>query len=411
MPKSLDFSTAIRIMSVTKTKGATDMASLLLCIIYIGFISLGLPDGLLGAAWPIMHEDIAAPLSFAGIVSLIITAGTIISSLLSDRLTHRFGAGLVTAVSAAMTAAALFGFSVSNAAWQLCLLALPYGLGAGAVDAALNNYVALHYKARHMSWLHCFWGVGASVGPYIMGAFLARPQSWPAGYRCVSFIQIALTAFLLLSLPLWTKRAEATGTQSDATPIGIKAAMKLRGVKEIMIAFGAYGAAEMTAMVWSATYFTEYRGFPADTAATVASLFYLGMMVGRLISGFIAEKLSDSNLIRVGIAVATVGFILIALPLPTDVVAVIGLFLFGLGCAPIYPSIIHSTPLHFSAAYSQSVIGMEMASAYVGSCLMSPLFGLIANHLSAGWFPVFIVFFFILLTVMSERLNKRCPIH
>ncbi len=386
------------------------MASLLLTIIYIGFISLGLPDGLLGSAWPIMHEDIAAPLSFAGVISLIITAGTIISSLLSDRLTHRFGAGLVTAVSTALTAAALFGFSVSNAAWQLCLLALPYGLGAGAVDAALNNYVALHYKARHMSWLHCFWGIGASVGPYIMGAFLSRPQSWPGGYRCVSLIQMALTALLLLSLPLWTKRGQAADVQHDTTPIGIKAALKLRGVKEIMIAFGAYGAAETTAMVWAATYFTEYRAFSADTAATVASLFYLGMMVGRLISGFIAEKLSDSNLIRIGIVIATAGFLLIALPLPTDVVAVIGLLLFGLGCAPIYPSIIHSTPLHFSAAYSQSVIGMEMASAYVGSCLASPFFGLIANHLSTGWFPAFIAFFFILLTFMSERLNKLCPI-
>ncbi len=382
------------------------MASLLLSIIYIAFISLGLPDGLLGAAWPVMHMDIAAPLSAAGVISIIITIGTIISSLASDRLTHRLGAGKVTAISVAMTAIALFGFSVSTAFWQLCLLALPYGLGAGAIDAALNNYVALHYKARHMSWLHCFWGVGASVGPYIMGAFLGTAHGWPAGYRTVSIIQIALSLFLFLSLPLW-KQAKAPAAQdAPAVSIGIMEALRIRGVKELLVAFFAYCAAEMTAMLWSATYLTEYRHMPADTAASLASLFYLGMMLGRLVSGFVADRVKDKTLIRIGIGITTIGILLALLPLAGNTLAIVGILVIGLGCAPIYPSIIHATPASFGAEYSGAIIGIEMAAAYAGSCLVPPVFGLIAGHISAGWFPVFIAVFFVLLFIMSERVNS-----
>ena len=381
------------------------MASLLLAIVYLAFISLGLPDGLLGAAWPVMHLEIAAPLSAAGVISFIITIGTILSSLASDRLTTRFGAGKVTAVSVGMTAAALFGFSVSTAFWQLCLWALPYGLGAGAVDAALNNYVALHYKARHMSWLHCFWGVGASIGPYIMGACLSRSGAWENGYRTVALIQILLTLFLFLSLPLW-KRPLTAQEESPANSIGIAQALRIRGVKEMLIAFFAYCAAEMTAMLWSATYLTEYRHLPAADAASLASLFYLGMMVGRLISGCIADRVKDRNMIRAGIALATVGIVLTLLPLPGNVVAILGIFVFGLGCAPVYPSIIHATPGNFGAENSGAVIGIEMAAAYTGSCVAPPVFGLIAGHISAGWFPVYIALFMTLLLVMSERVNR-----
>ncbi len=382
------------------------MASLLLIIIYTAFISLGLPDGLLGAAWPVMHTDIAAPLSAAGIISVIITVGTIVSSLLSDRLTRRFGAGTVTAVSVAMTAAALCGFSVSNAFWQLCAFALPYGLGAGAVDAALNNYVALHFKARHMSWLHCFWGVGASIGPYIMGAFLGTVHGWPAGYKTVSVIQIALSLFLFFSLPLWKRSETADADATASAPIGIKGALRIRGVKAMLVAFFAYCAAEMTAMLWSATYLTAYRCMPADTAASLASLFYLGMMLGRLVSGFIAERVTDKNLIRAGIALTAIGIVLTLLPFSGNLVAILGILVIGLGCAPIYPSIIHSTPYNFGAENSQAIIGIEMAAAYAGSCLAPPVFGLIAHHISAGWFPVFIAVFFVLLLGMSERLNR-----
>lgn len=382
------------------------MASLLLAIVYISFISLGLPDGLLGAAWPVMHLEIGAPLSAAGLVSFIITLGTILSSLASDRLTKRFGAATVTAVSVGMTAAALFGFSVSSALWQLCLWALPYGLGAGAVDAALNNYVATHYKARHMNWLHCFWGVGASVGPYIMGAYLTHTGVWEHGYRTVSLIQTVLTVFLFLSLPLW-KRPAADSDGAPASPsVGALQVLRIRGVKELLLAFFAYCAVEMTAMVWSASYLTEFRLLPAEKAASLASLFYLGMMIGRLISGFVADRVRDRNMIRIGIAVAAGGITLILLPVSADIVAILGIFVLGLGCAPIYPSFIHSTPVNFGEDYSGTIIGIEMAAAYAGSCLAPPVFGLIADHISAGWFPVYIALFFLLLIGMSERLNR-----
>ena len=383
------------------------MAILLLTIIYIGFISLGLPDGLLGAAWPVMHTDITAPLSTAGIISVIITVGTILSSLLSDHLTRRFGTGVITAVSVAMTAAALFGFSVSGALWQLCLWALPYGLGAGAVDAALNNYVALHYKARHMSWLHCFWGVGAAIGPYIMGAFLAQDNNWPAGYRTVSLIQIALTVGLFLSLPLWKhKKSQSEKVSAASEPsVGLRGALRIRGVKAVLLAFFAYCAAESTVMVWACTYLTQARDIQADTAAVIGSLFYLGMMSGRLISGFLAERLSDKTLIRIGIAITVVGIALLMLPVDSMWLCAAGLLIIGLGCAPVYPCIIHATPIRFGENRSQAIIGIEMAAAYTGSCVIPPVFGLIANHISAAWFPLFITVFFLVLTVMSERLN------
>ena len=392
-------------MGIVYLKELCGLASLLLSIVYLAFISLGLPDGLLGAAWPVMHAEIAAPLPAAGVISFIITIGTILSSLASDWLTSRLGAGKVTAISVLLTAAALFGFSVSTAFWQLCLWALPYGLGAGAIDAALNNYVALHYKARHMSWLHCFWGVGASVGPYIMGACLSRSGTWENGYRIVSLIQITLTLILFLSLPLW-KRPQTSEDGAPAQTIGIAQALRIRGVKEVLFAFFAYCAAEMTAMLWSATYLTEYRHFPAADAASLASLFYLGMMVGRLISGFIADRIRDRNMIRAGLGVATVGLILILLPLGGNIAAIVGIFVLGLGCAPVYPSIIHATPVHFGAENSGAIIGIEMAAAYTGSCLMPPVFGLIAGYISAGWFPVYIAFFLMILLMMSERLNR-----
>ncbi len=382
------------------------MAVLLLTIIYIGFISLGLPDGLLGAAWPVMHADIGAPLSAAGVISILITIGTVVSSLLSDRLTRRFGAGGVTAVSVAMTAAALFGFSVSTAFWQLCLLALPYGLGAGAVDAALNNYVALHYKVRHMSWLHGFWGVGAAIGPYIMSAFLAQNNNWSGGYRTVSIIQIMLTAGLFLSLPLWKTRKTVAENASPEKPIGILGVLRIRGVKAVLFGFFAYCAAESTVMVWSCTYLTLARNLSADKAATIASLFYLGMMIGRLLSGIVADRFSDKNLIRGGIGVLAVGIALLMIPIDHMWLVACGLFIIGLGCAPVYPSIIHSTPHNFGKEHSQAIIGIEMAAAYSGSCVIPPLFGLIANYLDAAWFPLFIAVFFAVLLIMSERLNR-----
>lgn len=389
------------------------MFTLLLAIIYMAFISLGLPDSLLGSAWPVMRLQFGAPLPFAGVISMIIAGGTILSSLLSDRLTHKLGTGLVTALSVALTAAALYGFSASTALWQLCLWAVPYGLGAGAIDAALNNYVALHYSSRHMSWLHCFWGVGASVSPYIMGACLASSGRWELGYRTVSWIQIALTALLFISLPLWKRASQADGSaerEAARQPLGLRKAVSIRGVPCVLLAFFAYCGAESTAGLWASSYLVGQRGVDAETAARFASLFYLGITFGRFLNGFIADRLGDKRMIRIGAAVMALGALLILLPLPGEIPALAGLLIFGLGCAPVYPSIIHATPAHFGRDNSQAVIGVQMAAAYVGSTFMPPLFGVLAGRISLWLYPVYLALLLALLAVMTERLNRLCPI-
>ena len=385
------------------------MTTLLLSIIYMAFISLGLPDGLLGAAWPVMQDDVAAPLSAAGILSVIITVGTIVSSLLSARLTHRFGAAVVTAVSVVTTAAALVGFAMSAAFWQLCLWALPYGLGAGAVDAALNNVVALHCKARHMSWLHAFWGIGASIGPYIMAACLSSSFGWRGGYGTVAILQIALSVLLFCSIPRFRRLRTEEHDSEQSAPIGTRAAWRIPGVKAVAVAFFSYCAAEMTLMLWTSSYLTEYRRMDTTKAATFASLFYLGMMVGRLISGFLTVKFSDRALIRIGAIIALGGTIVVMMPIASQPVVIAGLIIIGLGCAPIYPSIIHSTPARFGAERSGAIIGIEMAGAYAGSCTMPPVFGLLAEHVSSGLFPFFAAAFLLLMSGMMMVVDRRAP--
>lgn len=384
------------------------MYSLLLAIIYAAFISLGLPDSLIGSAWPVMRGELGVPLSFAGLVTMIISAGTIVSSLLSDRLTRKFGAGLVTAVSVFLTAAALFGFSISHSFLLLCLWAIPYGLGAGAVDAALNNYVALHFASRHMSWLHCFWGVGAAVSPYIMSYSLSSGLGWNSGYRIVSILQAVLTAILFLSLPLWKKRAgqDADGREeSPARALRLTEAVRIKGVPLILITFFGYCALEQTAGLWASSYLVQFRGIHPDTAASFASLFYLGITAGRFACGFFADRAGDRLLIRIGILTAGFGAILISLPFGLDFPALAGLIIIGLGCAPVYPSIIHSTPFNFGKENSQAVIGIQMACAYVGTTLMPPLFGLIASHITIGLYPFYLLLFALLMLFASERLN------
>ena len=378
------------------------MAALLLAIIYLAFISLGLPDSLLGSAWPVMHQDLGAPLSAMGIVTMIISAGTIVSSLAPDFLTRKFGTGVVTAVSVLMTAAAMLGFSFASSFWMLLLIAVPYGLGAGGVDAALNNYVALHYKSRHMSWLHCFWGVGALVSPFIMGACLTGPSGWEGGYRVTSYVQIGLTALLFFSLPLWKKPQAA---EVRAKPITLPQTLRLKGVAFLLIAFFAYSALEATSMYWASSYFAGYKGASAELAAMLGSLFYIGLTAGRLLSGFVSEKLGDRILIRIGAGVIAVGLVLLALPLGTSA-AVAGFLIIGFGCAPVYPSIIHATPANFGAENSQSVIGVEMAFAYLGTTFMPPLFGVLAQYVSLAWLPLWLGAFLVLLFVMTELCNR-----
>lgn len=380
---------------------------MLLAIIYIAFISLGLPDSLLGAAWPVMYEELGVPISYAGIVTMIIAAGTIVSSLLSDWLMRKVGAGVITAVSVFMTAAALFGFSASHSFLLLCLWAVPYGLGAGAVDAALNNYVALHFSSRHMNWLHCFWSVGAAASPYIMSYCLTGGFGWNNGYRSVAVVQTILTAALFLSLPLWKRRRlEGAEGESAAKALSLPRAVKIKGVPFILIMFFGYCALEQAAGLWASSYLVQFRGVDTDTAAWSASLFYLGIAAGRFLCGFVAERLGDRRLIRIGILTMIGGVLLIALPVPYDAFTLAGLLIVGLGCAPVYPSVIHSTPANFGKENSQAIIGIQMASAYVGTTFMPPLFGLIAAHIHIGLYPAFLLALALLMLCMSEKLNR-----
>ena len=457
------------------------MTSLLLAVIYLAFISLGLPDSLLGAAWPAMHEDLGAPLSYAGAVSMIIALGTILSSLASDRLTLRLGTGRVTAISVGMTAAALLGFSLPGSFCQLCLWAIPYGLGAGSVDAALNNYVAIHYKSRHMSWLHAMWGVGASAGPCLMGLAIARGAGWAGGYAAVAALQALLTLLLLCSLPLWKKRpgaaaraktAQSTPTQAQTAqeipmqaqttqagqamptqpqaaqatqamptqpqaaqatqamptqpqaaqaqparaqdarktperrrPLPLAAVVRIRGAREVMLAFFCYCAIEQTSGLWASSFLHLSQGMSAERAAELAALFFLGITAGRVVSGFLTLRLSDARMIRLGELLLLLGVLLLLLP--SSACAVAGLLLAGLGCAPIYPCIIHATPAHFGEERSQAVIGVEMAAAYIGTMLMPPLFGLLASHISVALLPLYLLALLALMTAMTERLERK----
>lgn len=385
------------------------MFQLLLLIIYLSFISLGLPDALLGAAWPSMYRELHVSISYAGAISMIIAFGTIISSLQSDRLTRKLGTGKVTAISVSMTAVALFGFSTSHSFVALCLWAIPYGLGAGSVDASLNNYVALHYESKHMSWLHCMWGIGAAAGPYIMGYVLTNGRSWNSGYRVISVLQIILTMILIFSLPLWKNRPEIiddNGQEVSAKALSLREVIRIPGAKEIMVCFFCYCALEQTAGLWASSYLSLYKGVSAETAATFASMFYIGITIGRALSGFVTMKLNDVQMIRLGQVLIAVGILIMFLPFG-QTLSLVGLIVIGLGCAPIYPCIIHSTPTHFGADKSQAIIGIQMASAYVGTLLMPPVFGLIANHITVALLPVYLFIILILMFVMHEALTKK----
>lgn len=400
------------------------MTQLLLAIIYLAFISLGLPDSLLGSAWPTMYQQFGVPISYAGIISMIISAGTIVSSLQSDRLTKKLGTGKVTAISVAATAVALFGFSFSHSFWALCLWAIPYGLGAGSVDASLNNYVALHYESRHMSWLHCMWGVGATAGPYIMGIALSMGQGWNMGYRYIGIIQVVLTAVLVFSLPLWKGRKspienlqnaemeqllENASEKADTTAekaLSLREILKIAGAKEVMLCFFCYCALEQTAGLWASSYLTLHKGVSSETAAIFASLFYIGITVGRAISGFITMKLNDTQMVRLGQSIIVLGIMAMVLP-GSNVLALAGLILIGLGCAPIYPCVIHSTPAHFGADKSQAIIGVQMAFAYIGILAMPPLFGVLASRISVALLPCYLFAILVVMVIMHELLIKK----
>ncbi len=376
---------------------------LLLLIIYLAFISLGLPDSLLGSAWPTIYEQIGVPLSYSGIIFMIISLGTIISSLNSDRINRRFSTGVVTAVSTGLTASALFGFAFARNFAQFCLFAIPYGLGAGSIDAALNNYVALHYASRHMSWLHCMWGVGASLGPYIMSLFIKADGNYHAGYGSIGLIQAGLTFILFMSLPLWKK--QVSEEEKNRSTMSLKEIVSLKGVKEIMCSFFCYCGLEMTCGLWAASWLVKARGVSQGRAAAFASLYFLGITIGRFISGFITYKLNDKNMIRLGQSMIVIGIICLLQNFSIDL-NLYGLLILGLGSAPIYPSFIHSTPELFGPMRSQSIIGVQMASAYLGNILVPPLFGLLAERLGISIFPLYLIILLAGMIFMHEKLRK-----
>ncbi|WJL97287.1 MFS transporter [Microbacterium sp. ET2] len=368
-----------------------------------------------------MHQDLGVPIAFAGIITMIIAGGTILSSLASERITRRFGVGLVTAVSVAMTAAALVGFSASNSFWMLCLWAIPYGLGAGAVDAALNNYVALHYAARHMNWLHACWGLGASISPFIMSFALAGGDSWSSAYFIVGLLQVILTFVLFISIPLWRRvnplASAAADDEADYgfgadgeakrghTHVPLARAIRIPGVVLILTAFFAYCALESTAILWASTYLVTDRGVNVATAAAFASLFLLGVTAGRFTAGFVADRVGDRWMIRGGFLAVAAGTVLLAVPQP-NAIALVGLVILGLGCAPIYPAIIHSTPINFGRRNSQAIVGIQMAAAYTGSTFIPPLFGVISTWTGLWIFPLFLASLVGVGLLMSESLNR-----
>lgn len=374
----------------------------------MSFVSLGLPDSMLGAAWPTMFVDFGVPVSYAGIVSAIIALGTVVSSLASDRVTRKLGAAKTTAISTAITAVALLGFSLSNSFWLICIISIPYGLGAGSIDAALNNYVSLHFASRHMSWLHCMWGIGSAIGPVVMGSVLTNGGRWDTGYLIVAIIQIVISAILFISLPIWKRPLRDGITPEEKRtdkPLSLKEVVSLKGAKAVMITFFCYCSLEVTATLWASSYLNLNRGIDADTAAIWGSLYVLGITVGRAVSGFITIKLNDTQMTRLGEGIMLLGIVLFFIPL--DVCALVGLVVFGLGSAPIYPCIIHSTPARFGADKSQALIGVQMAAAYVGTCLMPSLFGLIANHISIAYFPWYVGALTVIMVIMFEFYNKK----
>ena len=391
------------------------MATLFLIIIYLAFISLGLPDSMLGAGWPVMQLEYGAPIEMAGVLSIIIIAGTIISSLGSETILRKLGTGKVTLISVLFTAVALLGFSYAPTIVWLAVLALPLGLGAGSIDAGLNNYVATHYKAHHMSWLHCFWGVGAMLGPIIMSQFIAQDNSWRSGYFIVAMIQFGLVLLLFIALPLWKRlegnqQMEDTDIQEDNSGFGLVSTavnpkpLKIKGVKLALITFLFYVGMEATMGLWGSSFLVNVKDMSASTAAQWVSMYYAGITVGRFVTGFVTFKFSNRTLIRTGQLVALAGAILMVLPLPT-IFSLFGFILVGLGSAPIFPCMLHETPARFGKKHSQKIMGYQMAVAYTGGAILPPLLGWVAAHTSFIIFPIVNVIYIIVMLIASEKIN------
>lgn len=382
------------------------MFSFLLLLIYLVFISLGLPDTALGSAWPSIYPDFEVPVSYASILTIIVPVCTIISSLNSDRLTRRFGTGKVVTFSVLLSALGLIGYSISSEFWMLCLFAIPYGLGAGGIDSAVNNYAASNYSSKHMNWLHAMWGIGATIGPLIMGYTLSSGDSWNKGYLILGIIQSVLLIVLFITLPLWKKTNNESEDINVNKPLTIKQTLMLKGAFTLLLCFFCYSAVEQTIMLWCGSYLVLHLSIKEEIAASFSSLFVVGMTIGRIISGFISTKLNEKKMIRLGSIFMVLGLILMILNLG-NIISFIGIGLLGLGCAPIYPSIVHSIPVYFGKDKSQAIIGIQMAFAYLGIVLMPSLFGLIVEYVGIYFLSIYLLIFTVLMIVLHELLIRK----
>ncbi|MCR5098062.1 MAG: MFS transporter [Lachnospiraceae bacterium] len=383
------------------------MGSLILAVIYLIFISLGLPDSLLGSGWPMMQTDFGVPSSYAGYVSMTISFMTIISALLSPRMIRKLHTKWIVIISILMTIVGLWGFSVSGEYWMLFLFAIPYGLGAGAIDASVNHYVANNYSSSVMNFLHCFYGVGAVISPYIMALALRRAR-WNEGYRWTAFVQAGILLVCILSLPLWKQKEGDSGEDEIKNSAGIRETLRVPGVVLTLIAFYAYCSGEATCFLWTPSYFAGTKaGLSNELIASFGSLIFGGLMLGRLISGFVSNKLGDRLLIRIGIAVELIGIILVFIPVANYMVAAVGFVIIGTGMGPVYPAIQHMTPYNFGKRYSAAAIGLQMASAYVGTTFMPMVFGVLQEHIGIVFMPGYLLIFAVLNIALLEMAYRK----
>lgn len=387
------------------------MTTILLIIIYIAFIGLGIPDSLFGTAWPAIYQEFDLPISSANYVTLLISGGTFICSLFAAKIINRFGTAKITAISTVMTAAALFGFSCSRSLFWLCLFAIPLGLGAGAIDSALNNYVALHYKAIHMNFLHCFYGIGVSLSPYLMSFALSHDANWRGGYRIVFYLQFIIALITIFSLPLWNKIKNSSSEREQETPrtVSVFDLLKMPAIRSVCCVFIGSCAIEYTSGIWGATFLVRTKGIDVNYAAKMITFYYIGIALGRFLSGVLANKLTRWQLVRNGQCIMAVAILLLLFPLP-PIISAISLFMIGMGNAPIFPNMLHLTPQNFGKDISQSVIGIEMAASYTGIMLAPAFFGLIAQNISIVLFSYYLLIMFLIMIGATWILKQKLKI-
>lgn len=391
-----------------KTVGGFIVVTWLLLIIYLSFIGLGLPDAILGASWAIVHRELGVDIDWQGILTITISGGTIVSSFLSGYLIKKFKTGPLTFISTLMTAIAVLGMTVTHSFFWFWFFAIPLGLGAGAVDTALNNYVALHYQSRHMNWLHSFWGVGALTGPFIISFFLNGPSTWRKGYLTIALCLFFLTVLLFLSLPIWKRveeRANVLKPAAETKPASASPFRLNRKILSALLVFLFYSATEMSMNAWGSVYLINTHQFTASQAARTVSLFFIGIMTGRFLVGFISSRLGNPLLIRIGQILAFIGAGTILLAGAREAV-IVGFLLIGLGCAPIFPAMIHETPNRFGSAYSQRLIGFQMGFSYIGGTFIPPLIGIVAKWTTFRFLPHILIAFILIMFICSEALDR-----